>query len=109
MQSKNSSAVRASRKYKFISVDELKQMKEQDINIQISGIELSLEVSMLDRNKIESEEDCRLLELYYQYLLQGKKDGYSSQYLETQLKNVVSLLEKYFKHADENTFREVLV
>lgn len=93
--------------YKTVSIEELKQ-KDQETYIQICGTELSLEVSLLDKDDLEDSDKQKLLTLYYQYLLQGKKDGYSSPYIETQLKNVVSLFEKFFKHAATGAFRELL-
>lgn len=94
--------------YKVISIEELKR-KDQDTYIQICGTELSLEVSLLDKGNLEDSANQKLLDLYYQYLLQGKKDGYSSPYIETQLKNVISLFEKFFKHAAKDAFRELVI
>ncbi len=92
-------------KYKIVSIEELKK-KDLETYIQICGTELSLEVSLLAKNSARDEDKDQLLELYYQYLLQGKKDGYSSPYIETQLKNVISLFGKFFKHASSSAFRE---
>lgn len=93
--------------YKTVSIEELKQ-RDQETYIQICGTELSLEVSLLDKDNLEDSDKQKLLELYYQYLLQGKKDGYSSPYIEIQLKNIVSLFEKFFKYAAADAFRELL-
>lgn len=94
--------------YKVISIEELKQ-KNLETYIQICGTELSLEVSLLNKDSLDDKESQRLLALYYQYLLQGKKDGYSSPYIKTKLKDVYSLFEKFFKHAATNAFRELQV
>ena len=94
--------------YKSISIEELKK-RDQNIYIQISGTELSIEVSLLDKKNLEDSDNQRLLDLYYQYLIQGKKDGYSSPYVKIKLKDVCPLFEKFFKHSPASTFRELSV
>lgn len=91
--------------YQEITLDELRKRTDLETYIQISGTDLSLEVALLDENTTKQENVEQLLELYYQYLVQGKKDGYSTPYLDTQLKNIISLLGHFFKHASDSTFR----
>lgn len=73
--------------------------------MQINGTDISLEVALLDEETSNQQNAEQLLELYYQYLVQGKKNGSSTPYLETQLKNIRSLLKDFFKHASDTTFR----
>ena len=93
------------KRYQAITLDELRKRTDLDTYIQISGTDLSLEVTLLDEKTTKQENAEQLLELYYQYLVQVKKDGYSTPYLDIQLKNIISLLGHFFKHASDSTFR----
>lgn len=93
------------KRYQTITLDELSKRTDLETYILISGTDISLEVTLLDRKTTKQENVEQLLELYYQYLVQGKKEGYSTPYLETQLKNITSLLGHFFKHASDTTFR----
>lgn len=93
------------KRYQTITLDELSKRTDLETYVQISGTDISLEVTLLDEKTAKKENVEQLLELYYQYLVQGKKDGYSTPYLETQLKNVTSLLGHFFKYASDATFR----
>lgn len=94
-----------SKHYQTITLDELSKRTDLETYVQISGTDISLEIALLNEKTSKKEDVDQLLELYYEYLLQGKKDGYSTPYLETQLKNITSLLGQFFKHASDATFR----
>lgn len=91
--------------YQAITLEELSKRTDLETYVQISGTDISLEVTLLDEKKAKEENAEQLLELYHQYLVQGKKEGYSTPYIEAQLKDVVSLLKHFFKHSSDSTFR----
>lgn len=91
--------------YQAITLEELSKRTDLETYVQISGTDITLEVTLLDEKTTKQENVEQLLKLYHQYLMQGKKDGYSTPYLETQLKNIVSLLGHFFKYASDTTFR----
>lgn len=91
--------------YQSITLDELSKRTDLETYVLISGTDISLEIALLNEKTSKKENVEQLMELYFEYLVQGKKDGYSTQYLETQLKNITSLLGNFFKHASDATFR----
>ena len=98
------------RTYKDITASELIENIEKyddETYIQISGVDIALRVSLLNNSeKNISDNDVKdLLQLYYDYLKQGNKDGFCSAYLETKFKNVRSILKKIFSNSYPQTFR----
>ena len=93
------------KRYQTITLEELSKLTDLETYVQISGTDITLEVTLLDEKTTKQENAEQLLKLYHQYLIQGKKDGYSTPYLETQLKNITSLLGIFFQHASDTTFR----
>lgn len=90
--------------YKDIKASELIENIEKyddETYIQISGVDIALRVSLINNSeKNISDNDVKdLLQLYYDYLKQGNEDGFYSEYLETKLKNVRSILKKIFSNS----------
>ena len=91
-----------------MTLAELEERNGNDI-IEVSGVQLGFQVSLLPNSKFGKDQVRCLLESYYNFLDQGKQNGFSSQYIQMTVdrarcifKNANNLMPKCFKEVDKN-------
>lgn len=75
-----------------MTFNELREMENEEI-IEVNGIELGFQVSMLSSRKCKKIQEEYLLESYYDFLNQSKKNGFMTQYIEMSVNKALCIFE----------------
>ncbi|MCM1362730.1 MAG: hypothetical protein NC235_12635 [Clostridiales bacterium] len=86
-------------------------MKYSELNketiIEVNGIELCFRVSMISNRKYEREQEECLLEAYYDFLNQSKKNGFMSQYIKMSVTKALCIFKESIDDLDAQCIRLV--
>lgn len=75
-----------------MTLRELKEMNKAKI-VEVNGIQLGFQVSMLSRRKRNAKKEKYLLESYYKFLDQSKENGFETQYIEMTVGRALCIFE----------------
>lgn len=91
-----------------MTLKELKDLKKEDI-IEVNGIQLGFQVSMLSNINLKKDQEQNLLKSYYEFLEQSKKNGFMTQYIKMPVDRALSIFENINVVEDNASqcFREV--
>lgn len=87
-----------------MTLSELERLKDEDI-IEVDGTQLGFQVSLLSNKKYEKEQEECLLESYYEFLNQSKKNGFMTQYIEMSVNRALRIF-KNIDSLDAHCFRK---
>ncbi len=75
-----------------MTLSELRTLEQEEI-VEVNGIELGFQVSMLSCRKYEREQEVCLLKAYYEFLEQSKQNGFMTQYIEMTVNKAMCIFD----------------